>query len=201
MQAPTLNAITQKQHGDYNAVDYDNDPNPNIYAPEDGTILSYALNGNCGNNLQFNGATGRHGFCHLESTTVKAGDKVKRGQVIGKMGYTGYTEPDNVPAGAHLHWVLYRNGVYVYPPNYINESFIGGNVSADKATREEVDRQYLLGLGRHADASGFKNFVGKPINYIADAIRKSAEWKARDAKAKAPSVYEQVKETLFRRKG
>lgn len=123
MQKPTLNPITQGKHGVYNAVDYSALPDPLIYAPEDGTVISYAYNGKCGNNMQMNGATGRHGFCHLQVNLVGPGTAVKRGQPIGIMGYTGLTIPAGV-GGSHLHWVLYKNGVYVYPENYVNQSFI-----------------------------------------------------------------------------
>ena len=122
MRAPTNNRVTQGKHGTYNAVDYSWSPDPNIYAPENGTISFYANAGSCGNNLQMVGASGTHGFCHLERKTVGVGQKVTKGQVIGVMGYTGYTIPSG-PNGRHLHWVLRKGNTYVYPPNYVNEPF------------------------------------------------------------------------------
>ena len=39
-----------------------------------------------------------HYYCHLESRAVRIGDKVAKGQVIGKEGSTGYS------TGNHLHF-------------------------------------------------------------------------------------------------
>lgn len=40
----------------------------------------------------------RSGYCHLSSISVKVGQKVKKGQVIGRSGNTGNT------TGPHLHY-------------------------------------------------------------------------------------------------
>lgn len=160
MIAPTKNAVTQGIHGTYNAVDYSASPDPNIYAPEDGTILSYGYNGNCGNNLQMNGATGRHGFCHLERATVSAGQAVKKGQIIGIMGYTGLTIPTG-PAGRHLHWVLYKNGVYVYPPNYVNETNAPSAGGKIMDTDAKVAAQYNTLRGNTGTAAERASWLGK----------------------------------------
>lgn len=42
-------------------------------------------------------------FCHLSAVTVKAGDPVKRGDVIGLMGATGNAGPT-----PHIHWEIRR---------------------------------------------------------------------------------------------
>lgn len=129
MQKPTLNRITQGQHLTSKAVDYAAGPDSTAYAPEDAIIESYGQRGtpgtkdDAGNALRFKGATGLHQFAHLEKSYVKAGDKVKRGQPLAKMGYTGYTIPKG-PGGAHLHyWVQTPRG-YVYPEQLYNEPFI-----------------------------------------------------------------------------
>lgn len=140
MRAPTNNRVTQGKHGTYNAVDYSWSPDPNIYAPENGTISFYGKAGDCGNNLQLVGASGTHGFCHLEKATVTTGQKVTKGQVIGVMGYTGLTIPKG-PAGRHLHWVLRKGNLYVYPPNYVNESSTPTKSQGEDMIRD-VDNEY-----------------------------------------------------------
>lgn len=171
MQTISQNPITQGKHGQYNAVDISPSPDPDYYAPEDGTITSWGDSGTCGLRLELLGATGRHGFCHNEKTYVSVGQTVKRGQKLARMGYTGYTQPDNVPAGTHVHWVILRNGVYVYPPSLVNQGFIklGGDVigSEDIAPMRIVMSEVEGWNGRKVHAGDYDKiiadaWVGKP---------------------------------------
>ena len=52
-------------------------------------------------------------LCHLAERKVKAGDKVKTGDVIGIEGNTGYS------FGSHLHFEIRKNGVSVKPCTYL----------------------------------------------------------------------------------
>lgn len=49
-------------------------------------------------------------YAHLNSMTVKVGDKVKSGMVLGASGRTGFCKGKT---GYHLHFGLKENGVYV----------------------------------------------------------------------------------------
>ena len=81
-----------------------------IHAPAAGRVL---LTGN----YFFNGNTVfvDHGlglismFCHLSVIDVSPGDKLERGQILGKVGATGRV------TGAHLHWNVSLNDVRVDP--------------------------------------------------------------------------------------
>lgn len=145
MQRPTSNDISQTQHTIYKAVDYSANPDPIIYAPEDGKITLIDTSGSCGKRMWMVGKTGRSGFCHIETYYVKLGQSVKRGQKLAKMGYTGYTIPSG-PGGRHLHQVLYINGVYVYPPSKVNQSFIklGDEVKPTKKITFSNRRNYAF---------------------------------------------------------
>ncbi|HUT85871.1 MAG TPA: M23 family metallopeptidase [Elusimicrobiales bacterium] len=56
-------------------------------------------------------------YCHLNSFTVKKGDRVKKGQVIAKSGSTGFS---NSP---HLHWSVIVGGHEVDPLQWTREEF------------------------------------------------------------------------------
>ena len=54
-------------------------------------------------------------YAHLQRATVKPGQWVKRGEVLGYIGMTGRT------TGPHLHYEVRLNGVPVNPMRYILE--------------------------------------------------------------------------------
>ena len=96
-----------------------------IVAHSDGVVVEYR------NNFATNDKTGnsygnyvkiKHDnkyytlYSHMayKSVTVKKGDKVKKGQVIGYMGNTGHS------FGAHLHFEVWNGGTRINPKPYIN---------------------------------------------------------------------------------
>lgn len=180
MRPPTANDISQGKHGNYNAVDYRSIPDPIFYAPERVTFYAYLRNaGDAGNNLQVMGAKGRHGFCHLEESFIQPGQTVEKGQPLGKMGYTGLTIPKG-PGGRHLHWVILRNGIYVYPPTLITEPFggyppQGGNNVI--LTEEAVRTLYRKLFNREGDPGGVKNYTGKTLEFALADMLGSQEFK------------------------
>lgn len=53
-------------------------------------------------------------YMHASSLLVSVGETVEQGQVIAKVGSTGYS------SGNHLHFGVIKNGTYVDPLNYIS---------------------------------------------------------------------------------
>lgn len=52
----------------------------------------------------------------LDGVSLKAGDKVTKGQVIGKVSDSALAE---IASGAHLHLELYKNGEKINPADYM----------------------------------------------------------------------------------
>lgn len=126
MKPPTGNKVTQGQHGSTKAIDYSHNPDPIIYAPEDGVIDSYQRRGSgkldAGNCLRMRGKTGLHQFAHCSKSLVSTGQRVVKGQKLAIMGDTGYS------FGVHLHYWVQTPAGYKYPPTLYTEPFTGNPV-------------------------------------------------------------------------
>lgn len=85
-----------------------------IYAPADGIVEIVAVRGGFGNSIEIN-----HGnnivteYAHLNSSLVKPGDVVKRGDKIAIQGSSGRS------TGQHLHWEVKVNKKNVDPARFI----------------------------------------------------------------------------------
>lgn len=81
-----------------------------IAAVSDGRVTSAGRAGGCGIAVRLEhggGLTTR--YCHMSQMAVRAGQQVRRGQVIGYVGSTGLS------TGAHLHYEMYRGGRVINP--------------------------------------------------------------------------------------
>ena len=81
-----------------------------VFATADGTVESASSAGDYGNLLVIDhgfGLATRYG--HLSAFAVKAGDSVKRGQVVAFIGATGRA------TGPHLHYEILANGKILNP--------------------------------------------------------------------------------------
>lgn len=86
-----------------------------IYASSDGKVLHSAYSGGYGQLI-----TIQHGegvitrYAHCSRLLVRAGQAVKKGQLIGKVGNTGHS------TGPHLHYELIVKGYHLNPEKYLN---------------------------------------------------------------------------------
>ncbi len=86
-----------------------------VHAPAEGVVVvagPYPYYGNVIFLDHGGGFSTRYG--HLARTEVKTGDRVERGDVIGRVGATG------LATGSHLHYEVRVNNVPVDPYNYLN---------------------------------------------------------------------------------
>lgn len=101
----------------HSGVDFVGAPNTPIHCTGDGLVVTASAN-NSGYGLQVivdHGFGYKTRYAHLNSTTVREGDRVKRGQVVGKMGSTGRS------TSTHLHYEVLHRNVPVNPLLYFND--------------------------------------------------------------------------------
>lgn len=98
----------------HNGIDLNIPANTRLFAPGDTIILKSFFDTRGGNQVIYrlkNGVT--VGYAHLNKRAVKAGDKLKKGQLIGLSGNTG------ISTGPHLHVTVRRSdGTLIDPTPY-----------------------------------------------------------------------------------
>ncbi|AWG42653.1 M23 family peptidase [Candidatus Borreliella tachyglossi] len=99
----------------HNGIDIANVANTPILAAKEGIVVTAGFN--AGGYGKYIVISHNHGFqtlyAHLSSFAVKVGQKVSRGQVIGRMGSTGYS------TGNHLHFTIFKDGKTENPMKYL----------------------------------------------------------------------------------
>ena len=81
-----------------------------VFAALDGVVTETGRDELLGKYIKISHGNGvRTTYGHLSLIQIKQGQKVSRGQAIGKVGSTGYS------TGPHLHFVVYRNNKLVNP--------------------------------------------------------------------------------------
>lgn len=94
----------------HQGVDYRARSGTPVYAVANGTVTSARYNGGYGNEVRIKHPSGMVTlYAHLLSYSVRTGQTVKRGQIIGRVGSTGRS------TGAHLHFGLMTNNRYINP--------------------------------------------------------------------------------------
>lgn len=98
----------------HNGIDIGAGTGSDILAAADGVVLIATYSYSAGNYV-----TVSHGggittvYMHCSRLNVSAGESVKKGQVIGAVGSTGYS------TGPHLHFGIRSGGAYVDPSLYV----------------------------------------------------------------------------------
>ncbi|MGQ9569850.1 MAG: M23 family metallopeptidase [Thermodesulfovibrionales bacterium] len=98
----------------HSGIDITSEPGTPIRATADGIVSFSGWNGGSGNLVVL-----EHGFgyctlyAHNKLNTVKVGEKVKRGDIIGYIGSTGNA------TGPHVHYEIWKDGNSINPKRYI----------------------------------------------------------------------------------
>ena len=92
-------------------------------------------------------------YAHLESTNLKVGQRVSKGQLIGKMGNSGHS------FGSHLHWELWSKDNYnsnINPEPYLEDkpSFIPPKVVERNTNKRQFQVDYNDNLRVRATPNG-----------------------------------------------
>jgi murein DD-endopeptidase MepM/ murein hydrolase activator NlpD len=108
--------VTKKKNSLHTGVDIGNAPTgTNIYATKSGQVIKAGWNTAYGNMIIIdhgNGISTLYG--HASKLLVSVGQTIKQGEVIAKVGSTGYS------TGPHLHFEIRENGTPVNPKKFIN---------------------------------------------------------------------------------
>lgn len=85
-----------------------------ILAAAEGTVVTSTYSSSAGNYIMLSHGGGLYTvYMHSSKLLVSIGQKVTRGQVIAKVGSTGFS------TGNHLHFGVRKNGTYVNPLGYV----------------------------------------------------------------------------------
>lgn len=108
-----ISPITGRREN-HNGIDFAAPGGTSIYAAAGGTVIDSRYSSSWGNVIQID-----HGggivtlYAHCSYRGVEKGQTVSKGQLIAKVGTTGWS------TGNHLHFTVYENGVAVNPRKYL----------------------------------------------------------------------------------
>ncbi len=103
-----------KRKGYHSGVDFRGKYGTDVLATADGKVIKAGRNGSFGLFVQVDHGNGYSTcFAHLSKYTVKKGERVRRGQTVGKIGSSGRS------TGPHLHYELRYNNKPVNPTKFL----------------------------------------------------------------------------------
>jgi len=98
----------------HTGLDIANSKGTNIVSSTDGVVTKVANNKYNGNFVEITNGKVITKYAHMDSVSIKSGATVKAGDVIGKMGETGYA------TGPHLHFEVVVDSVKIDPAKVLN---------------------------------------------------------------------------------
>ena len=147
----------------HKGVDFAAPTGTKIYAAGDGVIESLGRNGGYGNYIRIrHNSTLKTAYAHMHrfEKGLRKGDRVRQGDVIGRVGTTGRS------TGPHLHYEVLANGRQVNPRSVklpTGEKLTGDRLAALKTTVSSYQQRYAMinNQIRVADASSARGKANK----------------------------------------
>jgi len=97
-----------KKKRPHNGTDFGAPTGTSIRSVADGVVVYAGKNGGHGNYIKIKHQSPyQTSYSHLSKIKVKKGQRIKQGQIIGKVGTTGMS------TGPHLHYQMWKNGRFV----------------------------------------------------------------------------------------
>lgn len=123
----------------HSGVDFSAGYGSPIYAASDGSVTYAGRKGGYGKFVKLNHSGSlATGYAHMSRISVRSGQRVRRGQIIGYVGSTGLS------TGPHLHYELYRNGRAINP---LSVRFTTrAELSGEQLARFRARREMLISL-------------------------------------------------------
>jgi hypothetical protein len=136
-----------------------------VLAMDDGTVKSTGTSGRSGKNIKITHDSGIETHCmHLDEMLVSTGARVKRGDVIGRVGNTGTNDP-------HLHLQVRNNGVLVDPITFIISAVVSaGLTDAEVKLHHERDPENAKPKEALAAARAAAAAADSPADAVAAVI-------------------------------
>ncbi len=108
-----ISPITGKREN-HNGIDFAAPAGTSIYAAADGIVIDSRYSSSWGNVVQIDHGGGLITlYAHCSYRGVQKGQTVSKGQLIAKVGTTGWS------TGNHLHFTVYESGTAVNPRKYL----------------------------------------------------------------------------------
>lgn len=177
MRQPSLNGISLPYgatSAPYTAAnphagsDYKYSPDNYWYAPEAVKVSLITVGATCGKQIDFQSLDGRRKYrgCHSAEIYAAVGQNVPEGFRMAKMGATGLAQ------GAHLHLVMWVDGVRVDPYKTI-ESLKGGSAVLDDNLTKSIFKGYLRREATQADLAYWR---GKPVGALTTNLENTSAY-------------------------
>jgi len=112
---------TTQERGKYahDAIDLLSPPRSAVWSTQDGIVVIKNRYAHSGNTAVIDHGCGILSlFFHLDTfANINVGDKIKKGQLVGTVGTTGYSN------GFHLHWAMHINNIAIDPMQWTRHDF------------------------------------------------------------------------------